>query len=86
MALLGMPGLTSLPALALADTLKAELARHAQQHVLIKSGTALAAEVTADLGYTTYEAADFCGVSYGKFRRLAIKLGVNKHRIRPLPQ
>jgi hypothetical protein len=53
-----------------------ELSAHAQANLVLKSGFRLADDTTIDNGYLLVEAAEVVGVAPGKFRRMAIELGL----------
>ncbi len=64
-----------LPPSPLATALREHIFVHANRNVLLKTGSSLAPDDQTQ-GYQLREAADLAGMSYGKFRRIAIELGL----------
>lgn len=70
----------------LASAMKGAIAEHARANVTLKSGHNLMGQGPIDNGYSLRDAADRCGVAYGKFRRMALELGMfDGKRRRGLP-
>lgn len=65
-----------LPDAPLATAMKAAIAEHARANVTLKSGHNLMGQGPIDNGYSLRDAADRCGVAFGKFRRMALELGM----------
>lgn len=74
------------PELPLASAMKGAIAEHARANLTLKSGHNLMGQGPIDNGYSLRDAADRCGVAYGKFRRMALELGMfDGKRRRGLP-
>ncbi|KFL32337.1 hypothetical protein JP75_05180 [Devosia riboflavina] len=64
------------PESPLASAMKGAIAEHARANLTLKSGHNLMGQGPIDNGYSLRDAADRCGVAFGKFRRIAMELGM----------